>query len=141
MTISLSPGTENPAEDEDRKHVAVSNKCGGSYCITQKWIHKHDVIAGNKGKTSSMVTRQRGTEVVMKSALCSMCVCSADRTLESWVGRTKPDSVELSRKTVSSHVARMVGGTTKPDQKPFELVRHSQPYGTVAGESGLFFIG
>ena len=66
---------------------------------------------------------------------------SADRTLESWVGRSKTDSVELSHKTVSSHVARMVGGTTKPDKKPFELVRHSQPYGTVAGGSGLFFIG
>ena len=25
--------------------------------------------------------------------------------------------------------------------KPFEMVRHSQPFGTVTGESGLFFTG
>jgi Dyp-type peroxidase family len=105
-------GTENPAEEEDREHVAVSNKCGGSYCITQRWIHKHNVLAASK-----------------------------DTTLENWVGRTKADSIEQPRKTVSAHVARMVGGTTKPTTKPYELVRHSQPYGTVTGESGLFFIG
>ena len=57
------------------------------------------------------------------------------------MGRTKADSTEQTRKTVSAHVARMVGGVTKPDEKPFEIVRHSQPYGTVTGESGLFFIG
>ena len=66
---------------------------------------------------------------------------TADTTLENWVGRTKADSMEQPRKTVSAHVARMVGGTTKPARKPYELVRHSQPYGTVTGESGLFFIG
>lgn len=64
-----------------------------------------------------------------------------DRTLEGWVGRSKADSIEQSRKSVSAHVARMVGGATKPEKKPFEIVRHSQPYGTVTGESGLFFIG
>ena len=68
-------------------------------------------------------------------------ISSPERTLESWVGRSKQDSTEQSRKTPSSHVARMVGGTTKPDKKPFEMVRHSQPYGTITGESGLFFIG
>ena len=30
--------------------------------------------------------------------------------MEGWVGRTRPDSVELKRKSVSSHVARMTGG-------------------------------
>lgn len=42
-------GTENPAEDEDRIKVAV-DKNGGSYCITQRWIHKFDVIHGAKGE-------------------------------------------------------------------------------------------
>jgi putative iron-dependent peroxidase len=45
-------GTENPAEEDDRVRVAVSDKCGGSYCITQRWIHKHDVIASSKGQNS-----------------------------------------------------------------------------------------
>ena len=35
----------------------------------------------------------------------------------------------------------MVGTATPGQPKPFEMVRHSQPYGTVCGESGLFFIG
>lgn len=51
--IALSPtGTENPAEDDDRIKVAV-DKAGGSYCITQRWIHKFDVIQGAKGKKST----------------------------------------------------------------------------------------
>ena len=64
-----------------------------------------------------------------------------ERTLENWVGRSKSDSIEQSRKSTSSHVARMVGTTTPGQKKPFEMVRQSQPYGTVTGESGLFFIG
>ena len=64
-----------------------------------------------------------------------------DRTLENWVGRTKLNSIELSNKSVSSHVARIVGTTTPGQKKPFEIVRQSQPYGSVCGERGLFFIG
>ena len=64
-----------------------------------------------------------------------------ERTLESWVGRSRPDRVEDKRKSVSSHVARMVGTTTPDQPKPFEIVWQSQPYGTVAKESGLFFVG
>ena len=64
-----------------------------------------------------------------------------DRTLENWVGRSKADSIEQSRKSQSAHVARMVGTNVAGQKKPFEMVRHSQPYGTVCGESGLFFIG
>ena len=30
--------------------------------------------------------------------------------MEGWVGRARPDSTELSRKPISSHVARMTGG-------------------------------
>lgn len=30
--------------------------------------------------------------------------------MEGWVGRSRPDSQELKRKSVSSHVARMTGG-------------------------------
>ena len=42
------------------------------------------------------------------------CVLS-DKTLEGWVGRARPDSMELSRKTITSHVARMTGGQFKCD--------------------------
>lgn len=52
-------GTENPAEDDDRIKVAV-DKAGGSYCITQRWIHKFDVIQGAKGKKiSDTITESR----------------------------------------------------------------------------------
>ena len=57
------------------------------------------------------------------------------------MGRTKADSIELNRKPPTAHVARMVGTNVAGQPKPYEMVRHSQPYGTVCGESGLFFIG
>ena len=70
-----------------------------------------------------------------------MYLVFTERTLQSWVGRSRPDSIEDKRRSVSLHVARMVGTTTPGQPKPFEIVRQSQPYGTVSGESGLFFIG
>ena len=45
----MRAGTENPADDEDRTNVAV-DKTGGSYCITQRWIHKIDVIQNTRGR-------------------------------------------------------------------------------------------
>ncbi|XP_005098845.1 dye-decolorizing peroxidase YfeX [Aplysia californica] len=105
-------GTENRADDEGRQEVAVEKETGGSYVITQKWIHNLDVISTEKTKT-----------------------------LESWVGRDKSDSTELSRKSISSHVARMTSGNGFQSPKPVEIVRQSMPFGTISGEAGLFFIG
>ncbi|XP_060064949.1 dye-decolorizing peroxidase YfeX-like [Ylistrum balloti] len=105
-------GTENPADDESRQNVAVEPGTGGSYVITQKWIHDFSVINNEK-----------------------------DKTMEGWVGRTRPDSMELSRKSITSHVARMTGGNAYQQKKKFEMVRQSMPFGTVTGEAGLFFIG
>jgi len=105
-------GTENPADDDSRFKVAVEKTTGGSYCITQRWIHDMNYI---------------GTE--------------KDSVLEGIVGRSRPDSTELKKKPASSHVARMTSGTDMDAKKPFEMVRQSMPYGTVGGEAGLFFIG
>lgn len=105
-------GTENRADDDERKEVAVDTETGGSYAITQKWIHNLDVI---------------GTEKT--------------RTLEGWVGREKGDSTELSRKAITSHVARMTGGNGFQQPKPVEIVRQSMPFGSISGDAGLFFIG
>lgn len=105
-------GTENPADDESRAKVAINKTTGGSFCITQKWVHDHETIQAQK-----------------------------TRTLEGWVGRQFDDSTELKRKPISSHVARMTTGADFNAAKKFEIVRQSQPYGTVGGESGLFFIG
>jgi Dyp-type peroxidase family len=104
-------GTENPADEDDRKAVAV-DKQGGSYVVTQRWIHNLDIF--------------KKTQVKVQ---------------ESWVGRAKPDSMELKNKPKSSHVARMVGGPELARPKPFQIVRQSMPYGNLSGEAGLFFIG
>lgn len=105
-------GTENPADDESRQNVAVEPGTGGSYVITQKWIHQFNVIDNEK-----------------------------DKNMEAWVGRSRPDSMELSRKSITSHVARMTGGNAYNQKKKFEMVRQSMPFGTVTGGAGLFFIG
>ncbi|XP_076104817.1 dye-decolorizing peroxidase YfeX-like [Mytilus galloprovincialis] len=105
-------GTENPADDESRQKVAVEKDTGGSYVITQKWIHDLKLISSEK-----------------------------DKTMEGWVGRTRADSIELKKKSTSSHVARMTGGVNFEQKKAFEMVRQSMPFGNVTGEAGLFFIG
>lgn len=105
-------GTENKADEESRQNIAVEKETGGSYVITQKWIHDMKLINTEK-----------------------------EKTMEGWVGRAKSDSVEIKRKSASSHVARMTGGTNFEQKKVFEIVRQSMPYGSVTGEAGLFFIG
>ncbi|ESN99335.1 hypothetical protein HELRODRAFT_67330, partial [Helobdella robusta] len=104
-------GTENPSELEERKQVAVERSTGGSFTITQKWLHNMKFIHSQ-----------------------------SDETLEKFVGRTKNDSLELSPLPRCSHVARMVNSTEPGALAPFKIVRQSQPYGTVSEESGLFFI-
>ncbi|XP_002732972.1 dye-decolorizing peroxidase YfeX-like [Saccoglossus kowalevskii] len=104
-------GTENPADDESRYNVAVDKESGGSYLITQKWVHNHEPIRIEKNKIK-----------------------------ELFVGRSITDSTELSRKPPMSHVARMTGGNAFQQPKKFEIVRQSQPWGSVSGDSGLFFI-
>lgn len=104
-------GTENAAAEDDRREVAVEKATGGSYVITQKWIHDLHVINTEK-----------------------------EKTLESWVGRQRSDSVELQRKTITSHVARMTGGNALEQKKAFQIVRQSMPFGTLAEGAGLFFI-
>ncbi|EDV28861.1 uncharacterized protein TRIADDRAFT_20245, partial [Trichoplax adhaerens] len=104
-------GTENPADDESRTEVAINKETGGSYLITQRWIHKFNVI--NNTKVS---------------------------TMENWVGRNIDDSTEQRRKSVTSHVARMTNGSQFNAAKPYQIVRQSQPYGLSSKESGLFFI-
>ncbi|XP_013411842.1 uncharacterized protein LOC106174718 [Lingula anatina] len=105
-------GTENPADDESRQEVAVEKETGGSYVITQKWIHRMNVINSTK-----------------------------DSVMEGWVGRSREDSTELKKKPISSHVARMTGGNAFAQPKKFEIVRQSMPYGSLSDKCGLFFIG
>ena len=47
-------GTENPAAEEDRQAVAVDDH-GGSYVITQRWIHQFDVIKKASGISLSYI--------------------------------------------------------------------------------------
>ncbi|XP_060602330.1 dye-decolorizing peroxidase YfeX-like [Ruditapes philippinarum] len=105
-------GTENAADDESREQIAVEKETGGSYVITQKWLHDMKLIGSEK-----------------------------DKVMEGWVGRTKSDSTEISRKSITSHVARMTGGNGFQQKKPFEIVRQSMPFGTLKDGCGLFFIG
>ncbi|CAL8075537.1 unnamed protein product [Calicophoron daubneyi] len=105
-------GIENPADLDERSAVAINQVNGGSYAVTQKWIHRHDVLAS----TSESVKSQ-------------------------WLGRDLADDSELKCKASTSHVARMVGSIEQGAQKRYRIVRHSQPWGTLSGGSGLFFIG
>lgn len=104
-------GTENPADEDDRIAAAIDPKSGGSYVVTQKWIHNHEAINSTK-----------------------------DNVKEQYIGRDITDSTELRKKSITSHVARMVGSADFDAPAKYQIVRHSQPWGTVSGHSGLFFI-
>lgn len=53
LHFSIVLGTENPADDDDRKAVAVDEQ-GGSYVITQRWIHNLDLLKNTQGMSYCM---------------------------------------------------------------------------------------
>ncbi|KFD53045.1 hypothetical protein M513_06161 [Trichuris suis] len=103
-------GTENPSE-EDRSAICIEQKTGGSYCMTQKWIHDLAFIASQP-----------------------------DNTMESFIGRTIHSDQELNEKSETSHLSRTRAGTEYKGPKPFQIYRQSMPFGKVSTEAGLLFI-
>lgn len=103
-------GTENPKGDV-RAEVALLPEGqyeGGSYVMVQRF--EHNLPAWNQLSVGQQ---------------------------EQKVGRTKPDSIELTKVPATSHVGRV---DIKQDGKGLKIVRHSLPYGSVSGAHGLFFI-
>eukprot|EP00455_Lapot_gusevi_P046169 TRINITY_DN6033_c0_g1_i2.p1 TRINITY_DN6033_c0_g1~~TRINITY_DN6033_c0_g1_i2.p1 ORF type:complete len:395 (+),score=132.58 TRINITY_DN6033_c0_g1_i2:100-1185(+) len=102
-------GTENPASEDDRFAAALNPNTGSSYMITQRWVHDWETI----NKTHAKVG-------------------------EKYVGRTKPDSIELAPgvNPATSHVSRM----RDAQGNKIPIVRQSMPYGRIGSDAGLFFI-
>jgi putative iron-dependent peroxidase len=108
-------GTENPQEQDERREAALigaedSGFAGGSYVIAQRYVHHLE-------RWNTMPQQEQ----------------------EGVIGRSKPDSVELDDevKPPTAHIARVV---IEEDGEELEIVRHSLPYGSASGESGLFFL-
>ncbi|KAK4468049.1 hypothetical protein MN116_008083 [Schistosoma mekongi] len=104
-------GTMNPKTREERAEVAIDGDTGGSYALVQKWIHNMEML--------------RKVD---------------DETKEQWIGRTLENSFELRKKSVTSHIARMIGTTVSGISPRFRIVRQSQPFGTLSHEAGLLFL-
>ena len=104
-------GTENPPV-EAAYHVATipngSPGAGGSFAITQRWVHRLDAF------NELGIDEQEGV-----------------------IGRTKADSIELpdDRKPPTAHIARVV---IEDDGQELEIYRRSVPYGTVSEQGLLF---
>lgn len=106
-------GTENPEGDERGEVALIGDEPefnGGSYVLAQRYSH-------NLPKWQKV----------------------ADNDQEKVIGRTKPDSIELNEDVMpeTSHVSRVV---IEEEGEELEIVRHSLPYGTASGDSGLFFL-
>lgn len=108
-------GTENPQEQDERREAALIGDedaafAGGSYVIAQRYVHHLE-------RWNTMPQQEQ----------------------EGIIGRTKPDSVELDDdvKPPTAHISRVV---IEEDGTELEIVRHSLPYGSACGESGLFFL-
>lgn len=110
--IGFEDGTENPGVEEAFEVAVVPDGPGrgGSFAITQRWVHDLE-------------------------AFHALAVDEQERV----VGRTKADSVELDddAQPADSHVSRMV--VEGDDGDELAIYRRSVPYGTVA-EHGLHFV-
>jgi putative iron-dependent peroxidase len=98
-------GTENPPVEEANEVAVIpagQPGAGGSFAITQRWIHD-------------------------LAAFHALSVADQERV----IGRTKPDSVELDddAKPATAHIARVV---IEENGEELEIYRRSVPYGRVA---------
>jgi len=105
-------GTANPAAHRaaDVALVPLGEPGeGGSHVLAMRWVHDLDAFNG-------------------------LAVAEQERV----IGRTKPDSVELSdlAKPPTAHIARV---TVEVDGEELPIYRRSVPYGNVR-ESGLYFV-
>ncbi len=105
-------GTENPGVEEAHEVALVADGAGagGSFALTQRWVHHLDAWRALDQAEQEQV-----------------------------IGRTKPDSVELDEDVMpaTSHVSRMV--VEGDDGEELAIYRRSVPYGT-ANEHGLHFV-
>ena len=106
-------GTENPSVEEAFEVAVVpagGPGAGGSFAITQRWVH--DLAAFERLTVGEQ---------------------------EAVIGRTKADSIELDddTKLPTAHIARVV--VEDAEGAELEIYRRSVPYGTV-GEHGLHFV-
>lgn len=106
-------GTENPEGDERAEVALIDDEPefnGGSYILAQRYVH-------NLPKWEKV----------------------EDKEQEGIIGRTKPDSIELTEDVMpeTSHISRVV---IEEDGEELEIVRHSLPYGKASGDAGLFFL-
>ena len=105
-------GTENPEGDERAEVglIADGEFSGGSYVMVQRYVHN----------------LPRWHQV-------------SDVEQEKVIGRTKPDSIELpdEARPDTAHISRVV---IEENDEELEILRHSMPYGSVSGDSGLFFL-
>ena len=102
--IGFIDGTENPAVEEAYEVATLPDGApgtGGSFAITQRWVHDLDAF-------NALPLEEQ----------------------EAVFGRTKPDSVELDDhvKRDTAHIARMV---IEEDGEELAIYRRSVPYGTV----------
>jgi putative iron-dependent peroxidase len=97
-------GTENPSVEDAFEVAVVANGpgAGGSFAITQRWVHDLESFH------AMSVAEQEGV-----------------------IGRTKPDSIELDDgvKPPTAHISRVV---IEEDGEELEIYRRSVPYGSVA---------
>ena len=104
-------GTENPKDDARMAVALVSNgvRTGGSFVLAQRWVHN----------LSHFNTLSVGDQ-------------------ERVIGRTKPDSVELTGDAMpeDSHVSRT---DLERDGKAIKIYRRSSPVGGVR-DAGLYFL-
>ena len=105
-------GTENPKGKARAAAALIGDEdrpfAGGSYVAVQRYVHD--------------LARWRGLD---------------DREQEQIIGRTKRESVELSKakKPQTAHISRVV---IERDGAELQILRQSYPWGTVR-EAGLFF--
>ncbi|KAL8595477.1 hypothetical protein ACOMHN_024176 [Nucella lapillus] len=126
-----------------REQAAMDSRTGGSYAMTQRWVHDLHLLTSNGDLTMNRWVDRAWEECAgppgeRKFKSPSMLTAElADVSMERWMGQAYQECLAMQRTHPNNHIVCTPGRATP--RTPFRILRQSLPY-SQGGESGLFFL-
>ena len=126
-----------------RTQAAVDPKTGGSYVMTQKWVHDVQLVDSNGEAAMNEWVDKAWEECAGppgERKFRSQTILAAElahESMDKWMNTAYKECLAIQEKHPDSQIMCTPGN---PGVCPFRVLRQSLPYKCQSGQSGLFFV-
>ncbi|KAK7090516.1 hypothetical protein V1264_010301 [Littorina saxatilis] len=127
-----------------RRQAAVDPKTGGSYVMTQRWVHDIKLLDSNGDSAMNDWVDKAWEECAGppgERKFKSLMVLGAELanlSMDKWMGDAYKECLAIQKNHPHEQII-CTRGSPLP-HIPFRILRQSLPYKNQGGESGLFFV-